>query len=844
MQPSRTALIHHALGCVERHSLATQVRELPWLSRMIGVPAYAKLEYTQPTGSFKIRGAFAALALRGETTAIAASAGNHALAIAHAGRMLGRDYRICLPSIASPLKREKLANIGAQLLFHGDSLDEAIQHAVGLASTYGWDFVSPFDDERVIAGASTVLIEAAQQVPDVATVLVPTGGGGLLSGCAFAEQYLGRRFDLVAVEPELHATFGGGACIPTAPTLADGLAVVPRLGSRTFEIVGSREPRFESVNEEELAASTLAFLNQESWLVEPSGAAGLAVALRLANQRELKGPLLLLLTGGNVAKSTVAKLFSADVGDRDLAELAGIRGVRTARARAPASVDYGAAAPRAAGPPNATPPNGARSAAEVVADHIMWRGRALLEQVDNFRGYADKRGLALPSRTLAMIASAAQQAMDTAQTLRSAPSMSGSLELRALNSLMAQLTQVPDWRSPAYDQAGVAEFFRLSAQGSANVNYERYGHPAVKEMEEQLRQVMGVRDPAVGCLVTSSGMAAHTVIETWLLRERIGRGSRIALAPYIYFEASEQVTSLPLVDVTRLASYHADDIAEAVLQGGHDVLYVDPLENTADARGVDLLRLLSKLRAGAKKPVTVVVDGTMLPGVLPPLLFGPDIPKGSVSIIYYESASKYLQLGLEHCLAGLILHDNCERAALEKYRRNTGTTIYPGAALGFPRYTRSELVAHMERVSECAASVATLIESDPSCARHLKVVFPTLRSHPDHRFFSQFEYVGGCVNFTFRNLKHNSSDFLNGFIEGVLLQAERKNLPMTKGVSFGFNHIRISAASAIAESEWPFLRLYVSALTEAQCRALAGVFARVCQHLEQESLLHTELEHE
>ncbi len=297
-----------------RGSIAcTPCTESPALSELTGSRIFCKQEHLQRTGSFKERGArHALLRLNKEQVkagVIAASAGNHALGLAWHGRDLGIAVTVVMPRFAPLTKITRCRQFGAQVILHGDSFDEAREEANRLATLNGSTYIHPFNDPHVIEGQGTLALEILEQVPDVDTILVPVGGGGLLAGVVSVVKELRPEVEVIGVEPENAACFATGLAaghtvrIPSRFTLADGLAVV-EAGSLTLGIAGSRVDRLIQVSEQSLALAILRIAETEKSIVEGAGAIGLAALLESQNDT-LKGRnIVLILSGGNIDPTT------------------------------------------------------------------------------------------------------------------------------------------------------------------------------------------------------------------------------------------------------------------------------------------------------------------------------------------------------------------------------------------------------------------------------------------------------------------------------------------------------------------------------------------------------------
>lgn len=277
------------------------------LSAMAGVPVFLKCENLQRTGSFKLRGAFTRLSALNETErragVIAASAGNHAQGVALAARELGIDCVVLMPKGAALPKVTATRGYGAEVRLAGEDLAESIELAQAEAAASGRVFISPFDHVDIVTGQATLGLEVLEQVPEVGTIVVPTGGGGLLSGVAAAVHLAGSRARVVGVQAEGAAAFpaslakGAPVRLAHVETIADGIAV-PEPSQLTLGIVRELVAEIRTVTEEQIGEAML-FLNERAKLVvEPAGAVG--VASLLAGAAGIEGPVVVVLSGGNV----------------------------------------------------------------------------------------------------------------------------------------------------------------------------------------------------------------------------------------------------------------------------------------------------------------------------------------------------------------------------------------------------------------------------------------------------------------------------------------------------------------------------------------------------------------
>jgi threonine dehydratase len=288
-------------------AIRTPVEGSRWLSSAVGGPVSVKCENLQRTGSFKIRGAYVRIARLTDAEraagVVAASAGNHAQGVALAAAMLGTSATVFMP-VGAPLPKVAATTAyGAKVVLTGVTVDEALAEATAYAAAQGCVFIHPFDHPDVIAGGGTVGLELVDQVPDVRTVVVAAGGGGLCSGVAVAVKALRPDVRVVAVQAEQAAAFpqslAVGHPVPLASlaTIADGIAVGTP-GEVTLRHVGALVDDVVTVSEEAISRALLMCLERAKLVVEPAGVAG--VAALLEEPAAFAPPVVAVLSGGNV----------------------------------------------------------------------------------------------------------------------------------------------------------------------------------------------------------------------------------------------------------------------------------------------------------------------------------------------------------------------------------------------------------------------------------------------------------------------------------------------------------------------------------------------------------------
>jgi threonine dehydratase len=277
-------------------------------SKLFGCEIYIKLENLQETGSFKLRGAtykiLSQLERIGPEGVIAASAGNHAQGVALASTRAGKSSTIIMPTWASITKQEATLAYGGKVILAGDSLPESIEMARDAAHS-GKIFIHPFDDPAIIAGQGTIGIEILEDLQDLDAVIVPVGGGGLISGIATAVKALRPDAQVIGVQaaacPSAFHSLQSGTVeqVVAAPSIADGISV-KQVGELTFSIMQQRVDRVVLVEEDQIAAAILMLLERKKLLCEGAGAVPLAALMSGSVVLSPGSKVVLVVSGGNV----------------------------------------------------------------------------------------------------------------------------------------------------------------------------------------------------------------------------------------------------------------------------------------------------------------------------------------------------------------------------------------------------------------------------------------------------------------------------------------------------------------------------------------------------------------
>jgi threonine dehydratase len=289
------------------------------LSERTGATVYVKFENLQHVGAYKERGALNKLLLMDEATrargVIAASAGNHSQALAYHAARLGVPATIVMPASTPTIKVSQTEGHGAEVILHGDMYDDAHEEALRIAGERGLTFVHPFDDFEVMAGQGTVALELLADAPDVDLLIVPIGGGGLISGVGVAARGLKPGIELIGVQaelyPSMYAKFARAAMPCAGDTIAEGIAVKAP-GMLTAGIINHLVDDILLVPEREIERAIVLYVEAEKTVAEGAGATGLAALLAYPDR--FRGRTVgLILTGGNIDIHLLANVLLRDL---------------------------------------------------------------------------------------------------------------------------------------------------------------------------------------------------------------------------------------------------------------------------------------------------------------------------------------------------------------------------------------------------------------------------------------------------------------------------------------------------------------------------------------------------
>ncbi len=309
--------VYHAAFVLKSVARTTDMIEAPKLSDDFTM--FLKTENLQLTGSFKLRGAYYKISQlsqkQRDAGIVACSAGNHAQGVALAATRMGAKSIVCMPEGAPISKVEATKALGAQVVLVKGAYDDAYAYACKLRDETGMTFIHPFDDDEVIAGQGTIGLEILNQLEDVDVVLCPVGGGGLISGVAYAIKSLNPNVKVYGVQAENAASMaksvelGEQVMLPTVQTFADGIAV-KRPGDTTFQMIRKYVDGIITVSEDEIAAAILALMEKQKLVAEGAGAVSVAAAM-FHRVPDIAGKkVCCLISGGNIDVNILSRVIT------------------------------------------------------------------------------------------------------------------------------------------------------------------------------------------------------------------------------------------------------------------------------------------------------------------------------------------------------------------------------------------------------------------------------------------------------------------------------------------------------------------------------------------------------
>ncbi|WP_095144943.1 pyridoxal-phosphate dependent enzyme [Pseudomonas sp. Irchel s3b6] len=797
-------------------ALHTPLIRLSWLSTATRV-VWAKLECNQLTNSFKIRGTYNAIRkLSPNIPLFTASAGNHGLAVSYVAQHLGRACTVYVPVNASELKLRRLVDSGAHVEAAGKDLFEASEISRKQAEKQGGAFISPFSNADVIKGQGSLGVEILEEaVIEFDNVIIPLGGGGLLAGVGAVFKARSPHTRVLTVHPKIFNRDLDNVSVDALkkgvyPTIADGLAVQhceDDIALRDFIL-----PLISlniAVAEQDIERAIVALLHNEGVLSEGAGAISLAPLLADPQGQVVKGNTLVIISGGNISTSALMKCVATHEKDGASATLLGHQSAKLiAETQRNLPIHY-----------------------EVVREALVTESKdfwfdllnqltikfeRLITDVERHQEFAMIEGLSLEQDSINYVLGRSHTTLARLNEVKGQglSQSSASHRYRLMIQEYSFLRNSLAWCSASNDQSGCVMFFDPQENSGSAVNYDRYGSMLLREVEINLLQSLGFNSNKNDLLLVSSGQAAYTVIESFLLGSVFQPGAKVVTSPYIYFEALEQLERLQHIELIRSSSWELDALVELVGSSDASVIFLDPLANLGDMNILDLKALANKMAVHDWRHKWLVIDGTMVSGGIE--IFDMFSAENHPAVLYYESGSKYLQFGLDMQMAGVVVSTKKHIASLATHRRNTGGVMYQSAVTKFPEYDRQMYLSRMRLLSRNAQIFTQGLQDNDYLMARIDLAYPWRWRELG------WQHGGGVVAISMKAPGLNNRACLDGFI-GLLLQRCRENhIPITKGVSFGFAITRVSAAAAMADNMPPFLRFSIGEESTQQMQKLVS----------------------
>lgn len=397
---------------------------------------------------------------------------------------------------------------------------------------------------------------------------------------------------------------------------------------------------------------------------------------------------------------------------------------------------------------------------------------------------------------------------------------------RALIQLQSFVGSFFERASPGYDQSRTLWWFDPSYHKSDGLNYDRYGAPDVRDSEARLLRALGLGDEKLPLklLLTSSGVAAFTVLQQFILSKAVSTGDTIVISPYLYFECFDHLRSLSHVRVINSDTFDAENIIATAEKHNAKAVYLDPMANTLGLQTTDIRRfaqLLSGRQGWADK--FLIIDGTLVSGGMP--LYDwfnePSHPK----VLYYESAHKYIQMGMDIVMCGFIVSPDSFHETLGLIRQVTGTTLYSRQANVLPPIDYKIHQSRMHWLTSNAERLYHLLDKNSSALAEF--------NFPHYWRKMGWSHGGNVVTIRlFGDEQMNKRPSLDLFTDRVLRAAEEEGTAMTKGGGLGFSVTRIWPSTPFIRNEDPYMRISVGVdpnEVEPVARAISKGLDRHCR---------------
>lgn len=812
---------------IEKFALKTPLIRLNWLDTE-NRRVWAKLECNQITNAFKVRGAYNAIRkLDKDITIVTNSAGNHGLGMAYVIWKLGRKGKIFVPVNASEIKLRRLINMGVEVIPVGKDVYECGEIAKKVAKEINGVYISPYSNPDVIIGQGSIAVEVLKQKENFNQVLIPLGGGGLITGVGTYFKSKDKACKINAIHPKIFQrkfedNYYEALSKTVYPTIADGLAAQHSKDDFTGNIVKDIIDSVDQVSEEDIEMGIVAMLSNEGLLVEGAGAIGISALINDSKGEKYNGDVLIIVSGGNIATASLMHALATQTNDKKIGKLLGFSSVKLPQE----ALKYESILNKTTNDTKEIEND------DTVENEEAWNGivENLYKDIENYKRelkehieYAQGENLDINNNVIKHIENELTNLDNLIEMAKNEEDMwkkktiyrVGLQEYSFIKNSLA-------WCSASSSQSKKIMFFTPAENNENAVNYDRYGSLLLKEREFALQQSLGFDVEKTDLLLTSSGQAAYTVVESFLIRNVLSENPTIVSCPYIYFENLEQIQSLKNVNFIVSESWELEDLIELVDKNSAEALFIDPLANLGTLHITDFKKLAKLLEKRDWSNKWLVVDGTMVSGGIN--LFEIFNKPNHPHILYFESGSKYLQLGLDLQMAGVIVAEKQYSAELNTHRRNTGTVMYQTGVTRFPRYDRKQYLARMLRLTKNAEILYNSLECLNKDKKRLALTFPI-----NWRELG-WSHGGGVVAVTFTEQGLNNRPCLDYLINLIIEECQKENVAFTKGVSFGFSAIRLSAAAAMAQDRPPFLRFSIGEESEKEmnkiCQIINTVFKR------------------
>lgn len=798
---------------IEKFVLKTPLIRLNWLDTP-NRKVWAKLECNQLTNSFKVRGAYNTIRKIDPSIPIVTnSAGNHGLAMAYTIWKLGRKGKIFVPVNASEIKLRRLINMGVEVIPVGKDLYECGEIAKKVAKEINGVYVSPYSTKDVIIGQGSVAVEVLKEKENFDHVLIPLGGGGLFVGAGMYFKDKDNKCKINAIHPKVfHRDFNenyyNAFSKSVYPTIADGLAVQHSEDDFTADLVKEIADSIEEISEDDIEMGIVAMLNNEGILVEGAGAIGISALINDPEGEKYNGDVLVVVSGGNIATSSLMHALAIHTENNKVGKLLGFNSVKLPQEAVEyKSMLYG---------------NNIDEIQEDISIEEAWDGiiKNLNDNIIKFEKelkehieYVEDEKLNINYEVIKHIENELNSLKSLISNITKEMSIVRKRDIyRVAVQEYSFLRNSLAWCSASSSQSQKIMFFSPAENNENAVNYDRYGSLLLREREIMLQKSLGFDIEKTDLLMTSSGQAAYTVVESFLLRKALSKNPTIVSCPYIYFENLEQIQALKHINFIVSEKWDLQYMIDLVEKNSAEALFIDPLANLGTLHTTDFRKLAKLLEGHDWSNKWLVVDGTMVSGGLN--LFEIFNKPNHPHILYFESGSKYLQLGMDLQMTGIVVAEKEYFSELTTHRRNTGGVMYQSGVTKFPTYDRKQYLARMLRLTRNSELLYNTLKELNTDKEKVLLTFPT-----NWRELG-WKHGGGIVAVNFVEAGLNNRPCLDFLIDLIIEECKKREVPFTKGVSFGFSTIRISAAAAMAQGRPPFLRFSIGEESEAEMKEI------------------------